>query len=227
MLLRWCTQYVSEFGKLSSGHRTGKGIFIPIPKKGNGKEWSNYLTFVLLSHASKVMLKILQAKFQQYMNWELPDVQAGSRKGRSSRDQIASICWIIEKAREFQKHTQIYFCFIDYTKVFDCMNHNKLWKNLKRDRNTIPLDLCPEKPVCILRSNSQNWTWSNNWFKIGKGVYQSCILLLCLFNLHAEYITWNSGLDDSQVGFRIARGITNNLRYADNTTLKKETEEEL
>ena len=145
MLLRWCTQYVSEFGKLSSGHRTGKGIFIPIPKKGNGKEWSNYLTFVLLSHASKVMLKILQARFQQYMNWELPDVKAGSRKGRSSRDQIASICWIIEKAREFQKHTQIYFCFINYVKAFDCVYHNKLCEILKEMRLTDHL-------TCLLRN---------------------------------------------------------------------------
>ena len=102
--------------------------FIPIPKKGNAKECSNYHTVALISHASKVMLKILQARLQQYVNSELPDVQAGYRKGRGTTDQIASICWIIEKAREFQKN--IYFCFIDYTKAFDCLNHNKLWKIL-------------------------------------------------------------------------------------------------
>ena len=97
------TQYASKFGKLSSGHRTGKGVFIPIPKKGNAKECSNYHTIALISHASKVMLKILQARLQQYVNRELPDVQAGFRKGRGTRDQIANICWIIKKAREFQK----------------------------------------------------------------------------------------------------------------------------
>ena len=99
------------------------------PKKGNAKECSNYRTIVLISHASKVMLKILQARLQPYVNQELPDVQAGFRKGRGTRDQIANICWIIEKAREFQKN--IYFCFIDYAKASDCVDHNKLWKILK------------------------------------------------------------------------------------------------
>ena len=104
-----------------------KVSFIPIPKKDNAKEYSNYRTTVLISHASKVMLKILQARLQQYMNQELPDVQAGFRKGRGTRDQIANIHWIIEKAREFQKN----ICFTDYAKAFDCVNHNKLWKILK------------------------------------------------------------------------------------------------
>jgi hypothetical protein len=114
MMLRKCyTQYASKFGKLSSGRRTGKGVFIPIPKKGNAKECSNYHTIALISHTSKVMLKILQARLQYYMNRELPDVQAGFRKGRGTRDQIDNIHWIIEKAREFQKN--IYFCFTDYT----------------------------------------------------------------------------------------------------------------
>ena len=103
-----------------------KSVFIPIPKKGNVKECSNYHTIVLISHASKVMLKILQARLQQYLNCELPDVQAGLRKGRGTRDQIANIYWIIKKAREFQKN--IYFCFIDYAKAFDCVDHHKLWK---------------------------------------------------------------------------------------------------
>ena len=120
-----CTQYASKFGKLSSGHRTGKGQFsFQSPKKGNAKECSNYHTIVLISHASKVMLKILQARLQQYMNHEPPDVQAGFRKGRGSRDQIANIRWIMEKAREFQEN--IYFCFIDYAKAFACVDHNKL-----------------------------------------------------------------------------------------------------
>ena len=106
-----------------------RSVFIPISKKGNAKGCSNYHTTELISHASKVMLKVLQARLQQYVNWDLPDVQAGFRKGRGIKDQIANICWIIEKAREFQKN--IYFCFIDYTKVFDCVDHKKLWKILR------------------------------------------------------------------------------------------------
>ena len=106
-----------------------RSVFIPIPKKGNAKECSNYSTIALISHASKVMLKILQAMLQQYVNQNLPDVQVGFRKGRGTRDQIANILWIIEKAREFQKN--IYFCFIDYDKAFYCVDHKKLWKILK------------------------------------------------------------------------------------------------
>ena len=127
-------------------------VFIPIPKKGNAKECSNYHTIALISHASKVMLKILQARLPQYVNHELPDVQAGFRKGRGTRDQIANICWIIEKAREFQKN--IYFCFIDYTKAFDCVDHKKLFKNSERYGNTRPPYLPLEKSVCKSRSNS-------------------------------------------------------------------------
>ena len=127
MLWKCCTQYASKFGNLSSGHRTGKkSVLISIPKKGNAKECLDYHTIALISHASKVMLKILQARFQQYVNQELSDVQAGCRKGRGTRDQIASIRQIIEKAREFQKN--IYFCFIDYAKGFNCVDQNKLWK---------------------------------------------------------------------------------------------------
>ena len=128
-----------------------RSVFIPLPKKGNATKCSNYHTIALISHASKVKFKILQARFQQYMNGELPDVQAGFRKGRGTRDQIASICWIIEKAREFQKN--IYFCFTDYAKAFDCMDHNKL-KNSSRDGNIRPPDLPPEKSVCRSRSKS-------------------------------------------------------------------------
>ena len=106
-----------------------RSVFIPVSKKGNAKECSNYRTIAIISHVSKVIFKILQAKLQQYMNCELPDVQAGFRKSRGARDQIANIRWIIEKAREFQKN--IYFCFIDYSKASDCMDHNKLWKILK------------------------------------------------------------------------------------------------
>ena len=128
-----------------------RSVFIPSPKKGTVKECSNYCTIALISHASKVMLKSLQVRLQQYVNRELPDVQAGLRKGRGSRDHITSFHWIIEKARELQKN--IYFCFTDYAKAFDCVNHNKLWKIL-RDGNTRPPLLPPEKPVCRSRSNS-------------------------------------------------------------------------
>jgi len=139
-----------ENSAVATGHRK-RSVFIPIPKKGNAKECSNYRTIALISHASKVTLKILQARLQQYMNCELSDAQAGFRKGRGTRDQIANICWLIEKAREFQKN--IYFCFIDYAKAFDCVNHNKLWKIL-RDGNTRPPDWPPEKSVYKSRSNS-------------------------------------------------------------------------
>ena len=121
------------------------------PKKGNVKECSNYRTVALISHASQVMPKILQARLQQYVNRELPDVQAGFRKGRGTRDQIAKICWIMGKAREFQKN--IYICFINYAKAFDCVDHNKL-ENSERDGNTRPLELPIEKPICRSGSNS-------------------------------------------------------------------------
>ena len=131
MLWKCCTQYASKFGKLSSGHRTGKrSVFIPIPKKGNAKECSNYHIIALISHASKVMLKILQARLQQYVNCELPDVQAGFRKGKGTRDHIANIRWNMEKAREFQR--KIYFCFTDYAKAFVWITRNwgKVMTNL-------------------------------------------------------------------------------------------------
>ena len=128
MLWKCCTQQASQFGKLSSGHRTGKGQFsFQSQRKAMPKNAKCYWTIALISHASKIMLKILLARFQQYLNRELPDVQAGFRKGREARDQIANIWWTI--AREFQKN--IYFCFIDYAKAFDCVDHKKLWKILK------------------------------------------------------------------------------------------------
>ena len=124
MLSKCCTQYTSKFGKLSSSHRTGKGQFSSNSKEKHTKECSDYRTITFISHTHKVMLKMLQARLQQYENRELPDVQAGYVKGRRTRDQIANIHWIMEKAREFQKN--IYFCFIDYAKAFDYVDHNKL-----------------------------------------------------------------------------------------------------
>ena len=135
LLQMWKTQQWPQDWKRS--------LFIPVPKTGNARECSNYQTIALISHASKVMLKILQARLQQYMNCELPDVQAGFRKGRGPRDQIANICWIIEKTRQFQKN--IYFSFIDYAKAFDCVDHNKLWKILKEVG-------IPDHLACLLRN---------------------------------------------------------------------------
>ena len=144
MLWKCCTQYTSKFGKLQQWPQDWKrSVFIPIPKKGNAKEWSNYHTIVLSSHASKVILKILQARLQQYMTHELSDVHSGFRKGIGTRDQIANIPWIIKKAGEFQKN--IYFCFTDHAKAFDCVDHNKLWKILQEMR-------IPGHLTCLLRS---------------------------------------------------------------------------
>ena len=171
------------------------------------------------------MLKILQARLQQYMNLELPDVQAGFGKGRGTKDQIANIHWIIEKVKEFQKN--ISFCFIDYAKAFDCMDHNKLWKILKEMG-------IPDHLTCLLRNlyagqeaTVKTGHGTTDWFHIGKGVRQDCILSLCLFNLYAEYIMRNAGLDEAQAGIKFAGRNFNNLRYADDTTLMAESEEEL
>ena len=150
MLLKCCTQYVSNLENSAGPQGWKRSVFISIPKKGNAKQCSNYYTTALISHPSKVMLKILQARLQQYVNQEVPDVQAGFRKGRGTRDQTASIHWIREKAREFQKNC---FCFIDYPKAFDCMDHNKLEKFL-RYGNTRPPYLPPAKPVCRSRNSS-------------------------------------------------------------------------
>ena len=171
------------------------------PKKGNIKEISNYHTIALISQASKVMLKILQARLQQYVNRELPYVQDGFRKGRGTRDQIANIPWIMEKAREFQK--SIYFCFIDYVKAFDCVDHNKLWKILEEMGITDHL-------ICLLRNlyageeaTVRTGHGTTDWFQIGKGVRQGCILSPCLFNFYAEYSMRNAGLEEAKGGIKI------------------------
>ena len=157
------------------------------------------------------------------MNPELLDVQYGFRKGRGTRDQIANIHWIIEKAREFQKN--IYFCFIDYTKAFDCVDHNKLWNILKEMG-------IPDHLTCLLRNlyAGQEATvrtrhGTTDWFQIGKGVCQGCILSPYLFNLYAEYIMRNAGLDEAQAGIKIAGRNSNNLRHVDDTTLMADSEE--
>ena len=157
------------------------------------------------------------------MNCELPDVQAGFRKGRGTRDQVANIHWIIEKASEFQKN--IYFCFIDYTKALDCVDHKKLWKILKEIG-------IPDHLTCLLRNQyaGQEATvrtghGTTDWFQIGKGVCQGCILSPYLFNLYSEYIMRNAGLDETQAGIKIAGRNINNFRYADDTIPVAESEE--
>ena len=151
------------------------------------------------------------------MNSKLPDVQAGYRKGRGTRDQIANICWITEKAREFQKN--IYFCFIVYAKAFDCVDHNKLWNILKEMG-------IPDHLTCLLRNlyvgqeaTVRTGHGTKDWFQVGKRVYQGCTLSLCLFNFYAEYIMRNAGLEEAQAGIKIAGRNINNLRCADDTTL--------
>ena len=180
------------------------------------KKFSNYHTIAFISHASKVMIKILQVRLHQYMNHELPHVQAGVTK-----DQIANIRWIIEKAREFQKN----ICFIDYAKDFDCVDHNKLWKILKEME-------IPDHLTCLLRNlyAGQEATVRTghgiaDWFQIGKGVHQGCILSSCLFNLYAGYIMRNASLHEAQTGIKIVGRNINNLRYADDTTLMAESKE--
>ena len=153
---------------------------------------ANYQTIALISHASKVIFKILQARLQQYVNCELPNVQAGFRIGRGTRDQIANIRWIMRKVRKFQKN--IYICFLDYAKAFDCVDHNKLWKILKEKG-------IPDHLTCLLRNlyagqiaTVRTGHGTTDWFQIGKEVHQGCILSPWLFNLHTEYIMRNAGL---------------------------------
>ena len=194
-----------------------RSVFIPIPKKGNAKEYSNYCTIALISHANKVMPQILQARLQQYMNREIPDVQAGFRGGRGTRDQIANIRWIMEKAREFQKN--IYFCFIDYAKAFDSVDHNKLWKILKEMGIPNPLTYLLRNLYAGQEATLRTGHGTTDWVQIGKGVCQGCISSPCLYNLYAEYMMQNAGWDEAQAGIKIARRNINNLRYADDTTL--------
>ena len=172
-----------------------------------------------------IYLKILLARLQWNVNHELPDVQAGFGKGRGTRDQIANIRWITKKTREFQKN--IYFCFIDYVKTFDCVDHHKLLKILQEMGITDCL-------TCLLRNlyagqeaAVRTGHGTTDWFQIGKGVRQGCILSSCLFNFYAEYIMRNAGLEEAQAGITMAGRNINNLRYADDTTLMAESEENL
>ena len=178
-----------------------------------------------MSHASKVRLKSLQTRLQQYVNLELPDVQAGFRKGRGTRNQICNIHWIIDNAREYQKN--INFCFIDYAKSFNYVEHNKLWKILQEMG-------MPDHLICLLinlyagqDAIVRTGHGTTDWFHIGKIVCQVCILSPCLFNLYTEHIKRSAGLDEEQTRIKIAGRNIKNLRYADDTTLMAESEEEL
>ena len=169
-----------------------RSVFIPIPKKGNAKECSNYCTIALISHASKVMLKIPKPGFNS--TWTM-NFQISKMVLEKQRNQIANILWIIAKAREFQKN--IYFCFIDYVKSFDCVDHKKLWKILKEMG-------IPDHLTCLLRNlyagqeaTVRTGHGTTDWFQIGKGICQGCILSPCLFNLYAEYIMRNAGLEEA------------------------------
>ena len=176
-MLWWCSICQQIWKTQQRPQDWKRSLFIPIPKKGYTKECSNYCTTALISDASKVMLKILQASLQQYVNRELPDVQAGFRKGRETRDQIANICWIMEKAREFQKN--IFFWFIDYAKAFDCVDH-KLWKILKEMRISDNLtcllwNLYAGQEATVITRHG-----TTGWFQIGKGVCQGCMYIVTL-----------------------------------------------
>ena len=196
-------------------------VFIPIPKKGNAKEYSNYCTIALISHTSKVMLKILQARLQQYVNRELPDVQAGFRKGRGTRDQIANIHWIMEKKQETSRKASISALLT-------------MPRPLTVDHNKLKETGIPDHLISLLRNlyagqeaTVRTGHAKTDWFQVGKVVCQGCILSPCLFNLYAEYIMRSAGLEEAQAGIKIARRNINNLRYADDTTLTAESEEQL
>ena len=195
-----------------------------IPKKGSAKECSNYCTIALISYISKVMLKILQARLQQYVNCEFQVFKLDLEKAEEPEIKLSTSVGSSKK-QEFQKNT--YFCFIDYAKAFDCVDHHKLWKILEEMG-------MPDHLTCLLRNlyagqeaTVRTGHGTADWFKIGKGVCQGCVLSPCLFNFYAEYIMRNPGLDEAQAGIKIARRNINNHRYADDTTLMAESKEEL
>ena len=202
MLWKCYTKYASKFGKLSHGHRPGKGQFL---FQSQRKAMPKSIPTTAQLHSSHTLSKEcsnFSSEASTVHEPELPDVQAGFRKGRGIRDQIASICWIIEKTREFQKN--IYFCFIDYAKTFDCVDHYKLWKILKQMG-------IPDHLTCLLRTLYAGQEaavrmgyGTTEWFQIGKGLHQGCILSPCLFNLYVEYIIWNARMDEAQAGIKIA-----------------------
>ncbi|CAF0988117.1 unnamed protein product, partial [Didymodactylos carnosus] len=202
-----------------------RSIFVPIPKKTNGKDCSNYRTVALISHASKIMLKVIQGRLQPYIERELPDVQAGFRRGRGTRDQITNLRWIMEKAREFQN--EAFLCFIDYGKAFDCVGHTRLWNVLQE--MGIPKHLVELiKNLYANQEATVKTEYGNtDWFNIGKEVRQGCILSPYLFNIYAEHRMKQAGLEGTTEGIKVGGRNINNLRYADDTTLLAESVDDL
>ena len=203
-----------------------RSVCIPIPKKGNTKECSNCQTIALISPARKVILKIVQAELQQYVDWELPDIHGGFRKGRETRGQIAKISWTLEKAREFQKN--IYLCFTVYAKAFDCVDHNQLWKILQEmgipEHQTYLLQNLYAGEEATVRTGRGTTDWL---FPTGKGVRQGCRVSPCSFTLYADYIMRNARLDEAQAGNKIVRRNINNpdtQMTASGTKVKEESE---
>ena len=196
MLWKCCMQYASKFGKVSSGHGTGKGQFsFQSQRKAMPKNVQTTAQLHSSQTPAKQCSKIFKPGFNSTWKCELPDVQAGLRKVRGTKDQSANICWIIERAREFQK--TIYFCFTDYAKVFDCVDNNTLWKILI-DGNTRPPYQPPEKLYAGQEATVRTRCGTMDWFQIGKGICQGYIFSSYLFNLYAEYIMQNAGLDEAQ-----------------------------
>ena len=203
---RFCIHYVSKSGRPSSGHRTGKGLSSSqFPKRAAPK---NMLTTGQM-HSSPMLVRsclkscMLGFRLQYYANHELPHVQAEFRKGRGTRDQIASIHWIKEKAKEFQKN--IYLCFISYTQAFDYVDHDKLWKALKRDGNTRPSYCLLRNLYADKKAKVRILYGTTYWFKIEKAVWQGCVPSPCLFNQYAEHIMRNARLDELQAGIKTGR----------------------
>jgi len=223
----WVT-WLSCIGEGNGNHSSvlawripGTGELGGLPSMGShrvGHDWSD---LAAAAHVSKVILRILQARLQQYVNLELPDVQAGFRKGRGTSNQIANIWWIIEKTGKFQKN----ICFIDYAKAFDCVDHNKLWKILKE--MGISDHLLASWETCMQVKKLQNQAWNNRLIQNGERNMSRLHILTLLFNFYAEYIMRNAGLDEAQVRIKIAQRNTNHLRYADDSTLRAESKESL
>ena len=224
MLWKCCTQYASKFGKLSSGHSTGSQFSFQSQRKAMPKNIQTTTQLHSSHTVAKWYSKFSKGGFKSTWTKNFQDVQGGFRKGRGTRDQIANICWITEKARKSQKN--IYFCFIDYAKAFDCVDHKRnCGKFFKRweYQTTWPASW----EICIRSRSNRTSYVKTDWFKIGKGLRQGCILSPCLFYLYAEYIMRYAGLDEAQAGIKIAGRNINNLRSADDTTLRAQSEEEL
>nr|AYE92701.1 endonuclease-reverse transcriptase [Penaeus japonicus] len=201
-----------------------RSVYIPIPKKGDILKCENHRTIALISHSSKVMLKIIQRRLADFFNEQMPREQAGFRKGRGTRDHIANLRWIIESMREKQRN--LVMCFIDYSKAFDCVDHDLLWLYLREMGAPLHIiqllkSLYKDQEACVRTDSGET-----PWFEIGKGVRQGCILSPTLFNLYSEMIM-RKALEDTEEGAKIGGLVVSNLRYADDTTLLAESEADL